>query len=57
MFTSNGKYEFVPHDQVSPLLVAYCSKSFIMHIKYFFQFFLHKNIYCSELFLSAHFLF
>ena len=24
-FTSNGKREFVPRDQVSPLLVAYCS--------------------------------
>ena len=24
-FTSNGKREFVPRDQVSPLLVVYCS--------------------------------
>ena len=24
MFTSNGKREFVPHDQVSPLIVVYC---------------------------------
>ena len=24
-FTSNGKREFVPRDQVYPLLVAYCS--------------------------------
>ena len=24
-FTSSGKREFVPRDQVSPLLVAYCS--------------------------------
>ena len=30
-FTSNGKREFVPRDQVSPLLVAYCS--LFLHIK------------------------
>ena len=46
-----GKREFVPRDQVSSLLVVYCS--LFLHIN--LQFFIHKN--CFELFLSAHFLF
>ena len=53
MFTSNGKREFVPRDQLSPLLAVYCSlttSSFTVHF-----FLIHKD--CFEPFLSAHFLF
>ena len=53
-FTSNTKREFVPCNQVSPLLVAYCSLS--LHINEQF----HEICYPSELsdlFLSANFLF
>ena len=53
-FTSNGKPEFVPRDQVSPLLVVYCSL-FLHIISSFTQLFLYQN--CFAPFLSAHFLF
>ena len=35
MFTSNGNREFVPRDQVSPLLVVYCS--LFQHINWQFH--------------------
>ena len=54
-FTLNGKREFVPREQVSPLLVVYCSLFFRILISSFTQFFIHKNSF--ELFLSAHILF
>ena len=54
-FTSNGKREFVPREQVSPLLVVYCSLFFHILISSFTQFFIHKNSF--ELFLSALILF
>ena len=53
-FTSNGKREFVPRDQVSPLLVVHCSLFLDMN-QQFHAIFIHKK--CFELFLSAHFLF
>ena len=49
-FTSNGKREFVPRDQVSPLLAVLCPL-----FSSFTQFFIRKNYF--ELFLSVHFLF
>ena len=30
-FTSNGKLEFVPRDEVSPLVVVYCSLFLHIH--------------------------
>ena len=48
MFMSNNKCEFVPHDQVSPLLVVYCSL-FLQVISGFTQFFIH-NKYCFKQF-------
>ena len=50
-FTSNSKREFVPRDQVSPLLFIISTHK----LGSFAQFFIHKNWF--ELFLSAHFLF
>ena len=54
-FTSNGKREFVPRDQVSPLiLVLFCS--LLPRINFFYtQFLILRN--CFEPCLSAHFLF
>ena len=49
-FTSKGKREFVPRDQVSPSLAVLCPL-----FSSFTQFFIRKN--CFELFLSIHFLF
>ena len=49
-FTSKGKREFVPRDQVSPSLAVLCPL-----FSGFTQFFIRKN--CFELFLSIHFLF
>ena len=53
-FASNGKREFVQRDQVSSLLVIYCSL-FLLVISSFTRCFIHNN--CFELFLSADFLF
>ena len=54
-FTSNGKRELVTREQVSSLLVVYCSLFFHILISSFTQFFIHENSF--ELFLSAHILF
>ena len=51
-FASNGKRKFVPRDQVSSLLVVYCSL-FPQKISSFTRFFIHKN--CFELFFSCSF--
>ena len=53
-FTPNGKREFVPRDEVFPLIVVYCF--LLLHRnKWFHASFIHKN--CSGLFLSSCFLF
>ena len=53
-FMPNGKREFVPRDQVFPLIVVYCL--LLLHKnKLFHASFIHKN--CSVPFLSAYFLF
>ena len=53
-FTLNGKREFVPRDQVFPLIVVNC---LLLQLKnrQFHASFIHKN--CSGEFLSAYFLF
>ena len=53
-FTSNGKGEFVPRDQVFHYL-SFIIHYFYSYISSFTKFFIHKN--CFELFLSAHSLF
>ena len=51
-FRPNGKREFVPRDQVSPLIVLYCLLLLLKN-KSFHASFIHK--YCSGEFLSAYF--
>ena len=51
-FTPNGKREFVPRDQVSPLIVLYCLLLLLKN-KSFHVSFSHEN--CSGEFLSAYF--
>ena len=53
-FTPNGKREFVPRDQVFPLIVVYCLLV-LQKNKYFHAIFIHKS--CSGQFFSAYFLF
>ena len=53
-FTLNGKREFVPRDQVFPLIVVNCLLLQLKN-KQFHASFIHKN--CSGEFLSAYFLF
>ena len=53
-FTSNGKREFVPRDQVFFLIVVYCLLLLLKN-KYFHASFIHKN--CSGQFLFSYFLF
>ena len=53
-FTPNGKREFVPRDQVFPLVFVYCLLLLYKN-KQFYASFIHKNR--SGLFLSAYFLF
>ena len=53
-FTLNGKREFVPRDQVFPLIVVNCLLLQLTN-KQFHASFIHKN--CSGEFLSAYFLF
>ena len=53
-FMPNGKREFVPRDQVFPLIFVCCL--LLLHKnKYFHASFIHENY--SELLLSAYFLF
>ena len=52
--TPNGKPEFVPRDQVFPLVVVYCLL-LLLKIKFFHASFIHKN--CSGQLLSTYFLF
>ena len=54
-FTPNGKHEFVPRDQVFPLIVVNCLLLQLKN-KQFHTSFINKN-YCSGQFLSAYFLF
>ena len=49
--TPNGKGDFVPRDQVSPLIVIYCLL-YLLKNKSFHVSFIHKN--CSREFLSAY---
>ena len=53
-FTPNGKREFVPRDEVFPLIVVYCFL-LVHRNKWFHASFIHKNR--SGLFLSSYFLF
>ena len=53
-FTLNGKREFVPRDQVFPLIVVNCLLLPLKN-KQFHASFIHNN--CSGEFLSAYFLF
>ena len=53
-FTLNVKREFVPRDQVFPLIVVNCLLLQLKN-KQFHASFIHKN--CSGEFLSAYFLF
>ena len=53
-FPPNGKREFVPRDQVFPLIVVYCF-SLLHRNKWFHASFIHKK--CCGQFVSAYFLF
>ena len=53
-FMPNGKREFVPRDQVFPLIFV-CCLLLLQKNKYFHASFIHENY--SELLLSAYFLF
>ena len=53
-FTSNGKREFIPRDQVFPIIAVNCLLLQLEN-KQFNASFIHKN--CSGLLLSAYFLF
>ena len=46
-FTSNGKHEFVPHDQVSSLYLSFTVHYFYTLIRSFMQFFSNLNFICS----------